>query len=226
MHYQWQIEARKGALMMFQGQRFGGASAMGNGLFGSIVGAMLVGGVVLAAVLIAQWVTLDLRAGLAMAALCLIPLSIYNVLVVRYLALNPLPYAPAIQGASPYSQAVIAAANQIVIPVLIGLVVGYVINVRTRDHLEREAYRPVVPAAQHDAEAAAQAAAARVATLDAAFVDYSKAQEVEVVQPAAPVATAAPVAPPEKRAITCHKCGASNVPLRSKCLRCGAALAT
>jgi hypothetical protein len=230
LHYQWQIEARRGVLMMFAGQRLGGASAMGNGLFGSIVGAMMVGAAVLLAVLIAQWVTLDIRAGVAMAVLSLVPLAWFNLRVADYLIANPLPATMGVPEASTYQRVLMSTFSEMLIPAAIGLVIGYIVNVKTRDRLSREASGIVFEATPPREEPGM--ADPRIwdpPTLDAdgtmtvaAPVAYEAPPEAlpqpEPVQPQ-------PTAHEHKRAIMCVKCGASNVPLRSNCLRCGAALA-
>jgi len=230
LHYQWQIEARKGVLMLYQGQRLGGAAAMGNGLFGSIVGAMLVGAVVLVAVLVAQWATLDIRAGLAMTVLCMIPLSFFNAGVARHLIQHPLPVAGAAPAGSSLWSILVPTFNSTLLPAVAGLVIGYVINFKTRDRIEREANGIVFEARPERVEPGvadpgiwqAASGSPRDDRTDSRPAD-ADATALETESHAQPEQR--PDQPVERRAITCRECGASNVPLRANCLRCGAALA-
>lgn len=214
LRYSSQIKAFRGAIELSQGRDLG-ITTMASGMFGSIIGAMLLGTVVMLSVLVACWLTLDVWAGLAAAALGYLPIALFNLLVARFLIAHPVAATGAAAHGASYVNRLVVSFNDVLIPALVGLVIGFFVVRSGRDRLEREANRPVIKSkAERDAEEAEFMKRDIGGTLDPA------AAEAPQEWPAVATHTA----PAERVAVICSACGASNVPQRSVCLRCGAAL--
>jgi uncharacterized membrane protein len=224
VRYLAQMQAYRGALAFTQGNDLG-LSGMSNGLFGSILGAMLVGTVILVTVVIACYATLDLRAGLAMALLCLLPVTLFNVLVTRFLLQYPELVAKVPSTTAAYPGQAFSSLREVLMTASIGMLIGYFASRHRADVLASRAFKVPLPSR------------AERAAIDA---EYERRKQLARANPVAPGVMPEPEAPPvpaglmppvtvpaeEKRAVICRGCGASNAPVRTHCLRCGAAIAS
>ncbi len=206
-----QMQAYRGALALANGDDLG-VSTMAHGMFGSIAGAMLVGTAVWIAVAIACWLTMDLRTGLAMAVLALVPIAAFNFAVAAFLRANVALLAQVPRTTATNMGQAVSSVGDVLVTAAIGMVIGYFAGKRRYERRLKEHNRFIFPGRAERAQAEAQFAA-RTETRGAATE-----QPVPQVQPQ--VATA----PTERRAVVCRACGAQNAPLRSVCLRCGAGI--
>ena len=206
----------QGALDLHDGRDLG-ISDIASGMLGSIVFAMLVGAVVLLGIVIAAWQTRDLRTGLAIAVLSLVPLGAFNLHVARFIQTHPLLLNGVPEKTSTYLGQAMSTMGEVFYPAVPGLVIAFFVVRRVHERIFAEQNR-VVYASRAEREAEAE----RMGT--SGSVKFAPAASEPA--PVAPAAPPAAVPPTERRAITCRSCGASNAPINSRCLRCGAALQT
>jgi len=252
LQYRAKIAAYAGAETLMNGERLG-VTKMAEGMFNSIVMSIVLGTVVCVTVIAVSYVTRSVLAGACVFVLSVVPAGIFGSLVATYLGAHDLARISAPPGAASHGMQWRIAFEQMWIPGIVGLVVSFFAVRRAREIELRELNRPIIlTREQREARDAELAERERIAaenrmramrgqggtsagTSAAAPDARGNAQPSEPLNVAATSSPEEPVPPPtprpaaaphtERRSIACPACGASNAPIRDRCLLCNAQLA-